>query len=276
MAVQVCRQHFPKLLALLLINALPWAAIDWYLLAWILNDRQLFQESAIAFYWFMMLLVVSQAQVGTTAVTYYLGQSMFIEQPTLIQTIRDTIAKTPIYWWVHGGLRLVFPILGLAALSWNYGEESLVATSVFATMATSCAVLIRAFRPYVTEILLLERTPVRVDGTLRINFSRRSSNLHHAQGDLFGRLILGLFFLPLIFGAIFAALNLLDDAVAMQSSLEFPLRSIYFTAALWLTAGFGAVVRFLSYIDLRIRQEGWATELKMRAEGIKLSGSESL
>jgi hypothetical protein len=31
-------------------------------------------------------------------------------------------------------------------------------------------------------------------------------------------------------------------------------------------------VRFLSYLDLRIRHEGWEVELLMRAEGLRLVG----
>jgi hypothetical protein len=40
--------------------------------------------------------------------------------------------------------------------------------------------------------------------------------------------------------------------------------------AFWMTAGFSIVVRFLSYLDLRIRQEGWEVELLMRAEAARL------
>jgi len=39
---------------------------------------------------------------------------------------------------------------------------------------------------------------------------------------------------------------------------------------MWTTAGYLAVVRFLAYLDLRIRQEGWEVELRMRAEGTRL------
>ena len=34
--------------------------------------------------------------------------------------------------------------------------------------------------------------------------------------------------------------------------------------------GFFRVVRFLSYLDLRIRHEGWEVELLMRAESLRL------
>ena len=40
---------------------------------------------------------------------------------------------------------------------------------------------------------------------------------------------------------------------------------------MWLVAGYLSVVRFLSYLDLRIRHEGWEVELRMRAEGAQLA-----
>ena len=47
--------------------------------------------------------------------------------------------------------------------------------------------------------------------------------------------------------------------------------SIYLPLATWLVLGYLAVVRFLSYLDLRIRGEGWEVELQMRAEASRLA-----
>jgi hypothetical protein len=41
---------------------------------------------------------------------------------------------------------------------------------------------------------------------------------------------------------------------------------------LWLVAAYFSVVRFLAYLDLRIKHEGWEVELLMRAEGLRLAG----
>ena len=41
--------------------------------------------------------------------------------------------------------------------------------------------------------------------------------------------------------------------------------------ALWLVAGYFTIVRFLSYLDLRIRREGWELELSLRAEADRLA-----
>jgi hypothetical protein len=40
---------------------------------------------------------------------------------------------------------------------------------------------------------------------------------------------------------------------------------------LWIVGGYMTVVRFLGYLDLRIRREGWEVELTMRAEAARLA-----
>ncbi len=39
----------------------------------------------------------------------------------------------------------------------------------------------------------------------------------------------------------------------------------------WLVVGYLTVVRFLAYLDLRIRREGWEVELMMRNEAARLT-----
>ena len=49
------------------------------------------------------------------------------------------------------------------------------------------------------------------------------------------------------------------------------MTTILFPLALWLLTAYVAVYRFLSYLDLRIRLEGWEVELKIRAEANRLA-----
>ena len=46
------------------------------------------------------------------------------------------------------------------------------------------------------------------------------------------------------------------------------LRYLY-PLAMWVVAGYLSVVRFLFYLDLRIRHEGWEVELRLRAEAAR-------
>ena len=45
--------------------------------------------------------------------------------------------------------------------------------------------------------------------------------------------------------------------------------------AFWLVMGFLAVFRFITYLDCRIRLEGWDVELKLRAEAAHFPNRES-
>ena len=46
---------------------------------------------------------------------------------------------------------------------------------------------------------------------------------------------------------------------------------VYLPIAMWTVASYFTVVRFLSYLDLRIRREGWEVELRMRTEAARLT-----
>jgi hypothetical protein len=274
LGLHVVRDHFKPLLILLFAGALPWIIVDWLITYWLVTGVYRFEYTPM-YYWLAFLLISSQAQVGTSFVTYYLGQAMFVGRPGIIETVRGALKTSFYFWWVHGILRLVFPILFFAWLTMSGDEDTLVGIGVLLLpMMLGAAWLVRALRPFVSEILMLEKTPIRSSDKNRISFSSRSANLHAAgSSDLLGRAMLtGLFCLPMGF-SIFANLVVIDSVLNLQANSEVPLYAFYWIAALWLTAGFAAVIRFLSYVDTRIRQEGWAVELKMRAEGQRILGA---
>lgn len=267
----VIRQHFQPLLILLAIGAAPWIAIDWVLTSWLAVGE--FAGDYTGMYYFMTaVLVISQAQIGTSLMTYYLGQTMFVGQLSIRDTIVGTWRTSWYFWWVHGGIRFVFPLLIIALLTRNSQEEQLFGLGLFLMpVMLLVALFIRALRPFVSEMLLLERTPIRSKNDKQVNFKRRSNSLHGpASSELFGRFMAASLFVACLSFTMFAMFVKSDSVLNLQANSEFPLFTIYWVLALWLASGFAAVARFLSYIDIRIRQEGWAVELKMRAEGQRL------
>ena len=60
---------------------------------------------------------------------------------------------------------------------------------------------------------------------------------------------------------VFASGTLFNDWQPGPAMIRF-----MYPATLWIVAGYLSVVRFLSYLDLRIRHEGWEVELRLRAE----------
>ena len=130
--------------------------------------------------------------------------------------------------------------------------------------------------PYLSELILLERNPLWVSRAAResgtLSTTRRSKNLHRgAGGELFVRWLASLAAGAVLLVAVVGGLHRLVSQVGGYSAGQETLLLWAVPAGAWLVVGFFAVVRFLAYLDLRIRREGWEVELKMRAEAVRLS-----
>lgn len=288
LAIHVFRDYFAPIMMLLFVGALPWLVLDWWLLGWMLSSNLCdgysvslvglittdgaYDEYAVGFGWLMMLLIVNQAHVGTAMISHFLGQSMFIGKPKVWDTIKY-IWRVPFsYYWLHFGLRLVLPV---ALLGFFFkvvgGGTDYVGLVIFMVIATGTGVIVRACRPYVTKIVVLERAPWKATETNPITFSKRSAALHLSDtGNLLANLIVAvLFSLPLTVG-VYSFLVVVYSALDVTWSVGFVELAVIWPVSLWIVAGFFAIIRFLTYIDLRIRQEGWEVELRIRAEALKL------
>ena len=103
---------------------------------------------------------------------------------------------------------------------------------------------------------------------------RRNSTLHESQGGLFVwavRVFLMQLLAVLLIIAVWFTLWYLFGLLA--GNLEFATLpvAIYLEIAIWIVAGYFTVVRFLSYLDVRIRREGWEVELALRAQRARLT-----
>ena len=125
LSLHVVRDHFKPLVALLLIGAAPWIFIDWLITRWlIIGDFS--GEYGLLYYWILALLVINQAHVGTTLITYYLGQAMFVAKPGIRATIAGSL-KGPWYFvWCHAVLRLILPVLFFGWLTIRADEDALI------------------------------------------------------------------------------------------------------------------------------------------------------
>lgn len=291
LALHVLRDYFAPIMLLLFVGALPWILLDWWLLGWMLSSEfcdgysvsflgllvsdGAYDEYAVGFSWMMLLLVINQAHVGTAMISHYLGQSMFIGKPSVWDTIKYLWRVPFSYYWLHYGLRLVLPVALLAFFfKMAGGGVDYVGLVVFMAIAMGIGVIIRACRPYVTKIVVLEKAPWKATDTNPIAFSKRSAALHMSDtGNLFANLIIAsLFAMPLVIG-VYALLMVVYSALDVTWSIGFVELTVIWPVSLWIVAGFFAIIRFLTYIDLRIRQEGWEVELRIRAEALKLEQS---
>jgi hypothetical protein len=126
--------------------------------------------------------------------------------------------------------------------------------------------------PYLSEIILLERNPWRKRSPVGTSTLTRSSNMHSRnRGELFNRWLGSLLLGALLVFVFWCSLCFLARVLAGQLEDVTPEYTVWLPVTLWLVLGYLSVVRFLSYLDLRIRAEGWEVELLLRAEAARFA-----
>jgi hypothetical protein len=184
------------------------------------------------------LLVFLEAPWATAPLTIVLGALMFDQRLRSGQVLWRMVQAFP------------------ALLLYQLALRLFLAVSVFLGW------LIPARLLFLNEVILLERVRWwKVPGRCSELCARRG-------GDLFGQWLAQLFF-----GAVFIACAWLGTGTVISAlttsemTWEVPgwgdVYSLRFQVLLWLVLVFFAVARFLTYLDHRIRKEGWEIQLRL-------------
>ncbi|MEM9186497.1 MAG: hypothetical protein AAGB00_08395 [Planctomycetota bacterium] len=250
LALRVARSHAGPLLLAWLVGAAPFALLNGWLLSGLLADS-IWDNRPLYVYWQFWLVAV-EAPLATGFMTLYLGQVTFAGRGDAGRIARDYWRSLPQMLLSQGLFRvlaaaIVVPLL-LPYVSW----------------------------PYLSELILLERNPMFAgkaqNGVKRLTTRSRSKNLHRSTGgDLFTRWVVSTAVGALLIGVLVGGVQTIADQLFGYQVT--PLQNLRYTfpIALWMVFGYFAVVRFLAYLDLRIRREGWEVELTMRAEAARLA-----
>ena len=279
LSLVVFRTYWKKLLPLALLGVIPFAVLNFILLYPITDYDQLVMGSRdyatvegfqFRYLWTMFSLVFLQAPLAMAGVCYYLGQAVFIEEPSLKQ-VGGVITKRLFTLFLvlgifRGGLIAVLFALWLYLYPFSYPDWPLTLFSILGILGFF---LVRCFRPFAPEILLLERCPLRKRSDASAeeqSFSKRSGWLHAGSGDLFGveigvSIVAFLFVCAMCGGALF-----LNGVIIGFWNWGWWMDMIFFPMILWLTALWDTVIRFLIYLNTRIRLEGWEIYLRLNAE----------
>lgn len=229
----------------LVLGALPFALLN----SWLLGHLAAADDSfpiPIAWFW----LVGWEAPWATAPLTVVLGGMMFGERPK-VRAVLWSLTRGIVPMVLYQGL--LRPILMVV---W------FLAPLLFAKL------------PFLNEVILLEH------GSWGSVLSRCQTLTRSRAGVFLGRWLfqlgLGLLFL---LAFVYGASNLVDMVVLQREPLWIEPDRIVLTewpaqVGTWLVVGFFGVVRFLNYIDQRIRLEGWELELRMRALGKSLEDQE--
>lgn len=274
----VMRRYFRQICVLFAVGILPWMILNHLLTMWMVSGDY-FSDHVGWFYWINLCLVATQAQIGTCWISLFLGTAMFQQRPETRDTIKRVRRAGLWFWWMHLVNRMVLPVVAVVALLLFFeGEEPLIFFGVPVLGGLMLwSVILRSMTPFMNEIVLLERAPRKSDGENQLSYSVRSSLLRNAPGaDFFGNFTVSLLVGALLTLAIYESLCLVDQVLNLQSLAKQNLNYVYWQFSLWVVAAIISVNRFLSYIDLRIRTEGWAVRLRLIAENKRQLGETAI
>jgi hypothetical protein len=259
LALMVIREHARPLALALAAGIVPTALLNAWLLGGmaesLLEIDATFNFGAlvgglVGFFMLLAMLVILEIPLATAFATLYLGKALFEEAPSARQIFVDFLRSLP--------QLLLFQVL-LRSLLIPFVITWFVPFAVW---------------PYLNEVILLERNPLRRRGPGGLNTLARSYNLHSAGGgDLFGRWLASATFGISWMLALWGGLFYLRAQLSGFWEADTALLLIYLQLAIWLVVGYFTVVRFLSYLDTRIKTEGWEVELRLRAEAARLARS---
>jgi hypothetical protein len=226
----------------------------------------------------MTLLVFIAAPLATSLMTIYLGQVLFRTRATTRQLIRELARSAGQLLWYQGVVRGgLFALAAAAArrLSDRGRFDGGGGFAEFVIWAVAIwAITVRGVRPYLNEVILLERNPRRATASTTMTTARRNAALHAGfGGDSFVQLVGAGILGSIAAGSIWLTLCYLRAEFFNVIETDRATMTVLLPIALWLTVWFLAIVRFLGYLDLRIRREGWEVELSIRAEAAALARS---
>ncbi|NLE39797.1 MAG: hypothetical protein GX621_17395 [Pirellulaceae bacterium] len=251
LSLRVTRRYFGPLVVTLILGIAPLFALNAYLLSDMVEEEL---EATISpgYVLLLPLLILWQIPLATAPATLYLGQAVFLQRPSGRRVASDLARSAPQLLLYQVLLRAVL-VWPLVTWLWLFGQYA-----------------------YLNEVILLERNPLRQRSPGKPSTERRCRTLlAGAAGDMWVRAMASAGVAAILLLSFSSALWVAVGLFVGEWDLDGFMLTHGYHVALWLVAGFFTVVRFLGYLDLRIRREGWEVELVMRAESELLAGPET-
>lgn len=274
LSLQLCRVYARPLFLTLLFGALPCSLVNFYLIGWSASPDYIEYASnwmPVRYTFLLVMLTIIEVPIATMFITAFLGKAVFEKRPTMRQVVGD-VGRSSVQVAVYLGLlRGTLPAWGALMLV-PEGEHFGLGDVVVIIVAV-LAMFWRMIRPFLPELILLERNPWRSSDPQVVTIRRRNNSLHGAMsGELFTRWVGCAWIACLLTLAIGGNLLFAQGVFTGSWKITWFVAVVLMPITLWTVVGYFAVVRFLGYIDLRIRLEGWEVELRFRAEAARLAG----
>ena len=281
LSLQVLKRHVWAIAASSGLLGWPLLLLDSWAIAWMLGEEARLAldhldtpESLMR--WrhatHLIALYVMQFPLVSLPTSVYLGHQIFF-QPLPLRSLLGRLLP------IAGRCLLILGIirLGLVGLVMQWWVDRQVAFDVLVEFwlifaLAGVAVVQRIFRPFAPEILGLELCRLRSRRAGEISYYTRSSSLHrYLFSEQISRFAGISFYLVLLTASLLAAQLFVIGASTGYWQWNWWLDYIGLPLSLWCVGLFAAVFRFLSYLDSRIRLEGWEVELRLKAEALRLA-----
>ncbi len=272
LALRVTRMLFLPLLGTLALGVAPLMLLNWWLVGW-MAELEMRETFPLRYEWCMALLVYLEAPLASVFASVWIGEAMFQQRPGWRGVLRSVAAAWRSLLVCHVLLRGIGLAWLCLALLPAYSELSPIDLLLLPMLALY-ALVFRTLRPFINEIVLLEKNPLIATAEKPMSVRRRSDALHGPSiAELLIQACLGLLVGLLLTAAVVIGSSYLVVMLFNTETSSPLITLVVYPLALWAVAGFFTVVRFLSYLDLRIRREGWEVELLIRAEARRLAES---
>lgn len=278
LALHVTRRYAWPLLVTMACGVVPLMLLNYLLIGWMgrveygqfMTGEDMW--SVFRYAYDMSVLVFLEVQLASVFATRFIGQAVFWERPKLRDVVSSVLKTTPaLFVWQAVTRGPFFAWLLLAFM--DHRTEFTFREGLALPLVVAWSAFIRAIHPFMSEIIALEGNPSFSKNPQVVTIWRRTGMLHSSMsGDLMirwiGAAVVGCLLSCAVFGTF-----LFMSGVFLNDWLVGPiLMHLAFPISLWLVASYMTVYRFLSYLDTRIRTEGWEVELRMRAEANRLRG----
>lgn len=289
LTLMVIRRYWWQLLTSSALIGLPLMAVNILLIGWMLTQQGRYALSDLEqadwavqnrYIFHLVVLWFLEFPLASLPATVLIGNQIFFESlnfRSLLSTLK------PIAWrsiWVLGGLRMGLVVIPLELMIVRDDPfNPFIEIVLLLMLCCGWAALRRSAAPYAPEILGLESCRLKAKKPNELTYWKRSRSLHSPiSGDCVGRFIVCAFLISVLSAMLYSLVLVGDFVGARQAKVEFinsilsnrTMLLVALPLSIWLASIYATVFRFLTYLDSRIRLEGWEVELQLKAERARL------
>lgn len=289
LSLLIIRRYWWQLVSSSALIGLPLMALNVLLVGWMLTAQGRYALSDLEqadwavqnrYVFHLTALWALEFPLASLPATVLIGNQIFFESLTFRELLK---MLKPLAWraiWVLGFLRMGLMALPLELFIVHDDPfNPFIEIVLLLLVCCGWAVIRRSSAPYAPEILGLESCRLKASKPNELTYWKRSRSLHAPiAGDCVGRFIICAFLITALSVMIYS-LTLVGDFVGVrQGKVEFlnsilsnhTMLLIVLPFCIWLASIYATVFRFLTYLDSRIRLEGWEVELQLKAERARL------